>query len=151
MDKKDEALRVERALKLALEALESLFSGKADQDRAKRCSDAITAIREALAEQPAQQRIDYRAECWPESPHYKPAPLAEPAQQQEPVAWIEGDDPILTWFKTETDAIPLYTSPPASKPWVGLTDNEKKEIERLSVYVEGAIRHTEAKLREKNA
>ena len=32
-------------MKQALEALESLFSGKADQDRAKRCSDAITAIR----------------------------------------------------------------------------------------------------------
>ena len=46
--------------------------------------------------------------------------------------------------------VALYTSPPASKPWVGLTSEEKKEIERLSIYVEGAIRHTEAKLREKN-
>jgi hypothetical protein len=34
--------------------------------------------------------------------------------------------------------------------WVGLTTTERKEIERQSVYVEGAIRMTEAKLREKN-
>ena len=36
------------------------------------------------------------------------------------------------------------------RPWVGLTDEEKKEIYRLSVYVEGAISLTEAKLKEKN-
>jgi hypothetical protein len=34
--------------------------------------------------------------------------------------------------------------------WVGLTGRERKEIERQSVYVEGAIHMTEAKLREKN-
>ena len=34
--------------------------------------------------------------------------------------------------------------------WVGLTTAERKEIERQSVYVEGAIRMTEAKLKEKN-
>lgn len=36
------------------------------------------------------------------------------------------------------------------RPWVGLTEKEKKEIYRLSVYVEGAISLTEAKLKEKN-
>jgi hypothetical protein len=35
-------------LRQALEALESLFSGQADPDRAKRCSDAIVAIRAHL-------------------------------------------------------------------------------------------------------
>jgi hypothetical protein len=35
-------------------------------------------------------------------------------------------------------------------PWVGLTPTERKEIERRSVYVESAIRMTDAKLREKN-
>jgi hypothetical protein len=34
--------------------------------------------------------------------------------------------------------------------WVGLTTTERKEIERQSVYVEGAIRMADAKLREKN-
>jgi hypothetical protein len=34
--------------------------------------------------------------------------------------------------------------------WVGLTKQQRKEIERQSVYVDGAIRMTEAKLKEKN-
>ena len=38
----------------------------------------------------------------------------------------------------------------AQRTWVGLTTADRKEIERQSVYVEGAIRLTEAKLREKN-
>jgi hypothetical protein len=36
------------------------------------------------------------------------------------------------------------------RPWVGLTKQQRKEIERQSVYVDGAIRMTEAKLKEKN-
>lgn len=46
----------------------------------------------------------------------------------------------------------LYTSPPASKPWVGLTKEEKEHIRNawgLRTY--RAIEDTEAKLREKNA
>jgi hypothetical protein len=37
------------------------------------------------------------------------------------------------------------------RTWVGLTKQQRKEIERQSVYVDGAIRMTEAKLKEKNA
>ena len=47
--------------------------------------------------------------------------LAQP--EQEPVAWIEGDEAILTWIKTEPEATPLYTTPP-QRTWVGLTDDE---------------------------
>ena len=43
----------------------------------------------------------------------------------------------------------LYTTPP-QRTWVGLTDENRKEIERQSVYVDGAIRMTEAKLKERN-
>ncbi len=43
--------RDEALMRQAAEALESLFSGQADADRAKRCSTAITALRERLAEQ----------------------------------------------------------------------------------------------------
>lgn len=57
-------------------------------------------------------------------------------------------DPVDPLRGLIADAIDALTQP--SKPWVGLTPEEKKEIERLSVYVEGAIRHTEAKLKEKN-
>jgi len=38
----------------------------------------------------------------------------------------------------------------AQRTWVGLTESDRKEIERQSVYVDGAIRMTEAKLKEKN-
>jgi hypothetical protein len=40
--------------------------------------------------------------------------------------------------------------PAAQRQWVGLTTAQRKEIERQSVYVEGAIRMTEAKLKENN-
>jgi hypothetical protein len=49
------------------------------------------------------------------------------------------------WIK---ELIP-YTHPPKRK-WVGLTDSQRKEIKRQSVYVDGAIRMTEAKLKENN-
>jgi hypothetical protein len=39
---------------------------------------------------------------------------------------------------------------PQQRTWVGLTTKDQKEIQRQSVYVEGAIRMTEAKLKEKN-
>jgi hypothetical protein len=83
---------------------------------------------------------------------------------QEPVAWIwkyaNGEEEVVFVPPRHVDAThvdapstitPLYTTPPAAqRQWVGLTAAERKEIERLSVYVEGAIRFTEAKLKEKN-
>ena len=92
----------------------------------------------------------------------------QPAQQQsaergEPVGkWI-GD--CVEWTENPykfRKGQPLYTSPQPSpsqsdiKPWVnattwrGLTREDKKEIERVAVYVDGAIRLTEAKLHELN-
>ena len=43
-----------------------------------------------------------------------------------------------------------YLSDRPKREWVGLTAADRKEIERQSVYVDGAIRMTEAKLKEKN-
>ncbi len=40
-------------LQQALDALESLFTMKVDADRAKKCGDAVVAIRACLAAQPA--------------------------------------------------------------------------------------------------
>lgn len=95
------------------------------------------------------------------------AHIQQTAQEQEPVACvIDGD----LYFHHEIDwedlayqghgVELLYTHPaPAAQPapqrsedkeWKGLTPADRKEIERKSVYVEGAIRMTEAKLREKN-
>lgn len=93
--------------------------------------------------------------------------LAEqPAQQQEPVAYsytsrITGAQgfshhPMPRFIDSESwDIHPLYTSPPASKPWVGLTDEEWQEIDSsLNGKRDLArifVRTIEAKLREKNA
>ena len=88
--------------------------------------------------------------------------LEQPAQQQEPVAWVrEHELPLapgdaFSWVETFVHKTPLYTSPPASKQWVSLTD---KEITRmaapwfLSMYwslCNTFARDIEAKLKEKN-
>lgn len=88
--------------------------------------------------------------------------------QQEPVAWRapnwgHGDDPWV--YRDADDPVvgfdgnpspnnePLYTAPPASKPWVGLT---QKDIDiAFDDTQEGGgfddfARAIEAKLREKN-
>ena len=82
--------------------------------------------------------------------------LAQP--EQEPVAWMT---PTGALYRTEDvdecfdeKHIPLYTSPPASKPWVGLTDKEYQELhlQMGSVYFfyQDYGRAIEAKLKEKN-
>ena len=154
-DKKTEAL------KLALEALEESLGYVEEEaenaqrlygqyqtrqariqglkDDARKHMEAITAIREALAEQPAQQ--------------------------QEPVAWMSNESkwrlkqggnskgavPVHK-NKTTTSKIPLYTTPPASKPWVGLTEQERNDLEDYCEMIIGkaAFEAIEAKLKEKN-
>ncbi len=108
MSKKDEAL------KLALEALEEvnkLSIGKNAICLPAEIDTAMDAIREALAEQPAQQ--------------------------QEPVAWkyngnLHEFDPS-DW--ATGPVTPLYTSPPASNP---LTP---REIELLDGMIEVQLHH----------
>ena len=58
---------------------------------------------------------------------------------------------------TEKGSVQIYPAKalelwePASKPWVGLTDEERNAIGRHHAYVDNIIRAIEAKLREKNA
>ena len=75
---------------------------------------------------------------------YKPA-------QQEPVAWMHPDGRIWTFGRgldKSTFTVPLYTSPPPQRTWVGLTDEER--IKCRSYDPEEAVAKTEAKLKEKN-
>ena len=164
MSKKDEAL------KLALEALKY----HVEQTRPiYRTSEAITAIREALAEQPAQQcgypycGCNSKAWCKLERMAENARELGldyEAAQQQEPVGEAYLCDKCQTPFdgayycpecghNTATKES-VYTSPQPSKPWVGLTDEEWQEIDAslngkrdLARIFTRAI---EAKLKEKN-
>ena len=107
------------AMKLALEALERYQVKRQDFDR---FADEITALREALAEQPAQQ---------------------------EPVAWMTKTRSVWKTKADETDT-PLYTSPPAQRIWVGLTDEEFQWIYDHGRTPAGMMELVEAKLKEKN-
>lgn len=124
------------ALKLALEALEVATTPLA-RDR-QEVLRAQAALREALAEQPAQQ---------------------------EPVAWAhkEGLESIKNFDASIyanggfDDAVPLYTSPPAQREWQGLTDEEIESewsnvnyAKTWAIYRIDIVRAIEAKLKEKN-
>jgi hypothetical protein len=79
---------------------------------------------------------------------------------QEPVAWIFKPNRELLWPNEVerknplelNEYAPLYTTPLAQRQWVGLTDEEVREIHRLSFGKDVAISTglTEAKLRSKN-
>ena len=151
MSKKDEAL------KLALEALEVATTPLAE-DR-QEVLRARAAIREALAEQPAQGCEFYSHPLYAGT-KCKNCGREQPAQQQEPVAVVSG------YYGGQCVILPtnparlfnsgtaLYTSPPASKPWVGLT---QKDIDiAFDDTQEGGgfdefARAIEAKLKERNA
>lgn len=140
----------DKALRMALEALEVATTPLA-KDR-QEVLRARAAIREALAEQPAQQEFI----CSTGLCHYK-------AQQQEPVATViqfDGEkiiDASMEFFDKYPIGTELYTSPPASKPWVGLTEEQKAELV-FELFNDGKaaskamylLTAHEAKLREKN-
>jgi hypothetical protein len=119
------------AMRLALEALKELvaqteiglFAVKHDHVAMQNARQAITALREALTEQPAQQ---------------------------EPVAWITKTGSVWKTKADETDT-PLYTTPP-QRTWVGLTIEEKRQLFDREDYQGWLdyINAIEAKLRSKN-
>lgn len=74
------------------------------------------------------------------------------AETQEPVAWM--NDIAFSMDKellgTRSRIVALYTTPP-SREWVGLSDEEIKDVEYEYAYASiGFARGIEAKLREKN-
>jgi hypothetical protein len=96
------------------------------------------------------------------------------APVQEPVAWMHWlNGPCRVWMNKDEAMMELdrlnreypvdnnarkvrplvfgdTTPPAAQRQWVGLTPTERKQIEKRYVFVEDAIRLTEAKLKEKN-
>lgn len=76
----------------------------------------------------------------------------EDAEQQEPVAWryngkLHEFDPS-DW--ATGPVTPLYTSPPASKPWVSLTDEERRELRKRNQQHDAFAKAIDAALKEKN-
>ena len=132
MSKKDEALKLRTAAEKVVELCSErpLSLGKWFIDM----SEACESLREALAEQPAQQ---------------------------EPVAWMEMVVANLVRegvnkHRARELAQHFYTSPPAQRTWVGLTDEEAKKAFAehncdISKDLAGILaRAIEAKLKEKN-
>ena len=104
------------ALKLALEALEVATTPLA-KDR-QEVLRARAAIREALAEPPCKTGSQCTSKC---------QQCKQPAQR-EPVGWVDDDGTVFWKDKPPADGADLYTSPPASKPWAGLTVEEKNQV-----------------------
>jgi hypothetical protein len=85
----------------------------------------------------------------------RPVCEVETPAQQEPVAWIDMSQwPPIRWrdglLRTDVDQFDgqgLYTSPPASKPWVGLDDTDLAVCDTDGVRL---ARYWERVLREKN-
>ena len=123
---------------------------------------------EALAEQPAQDDPDLQDKD-PElvEQHYKQVidgvrevfdakRKQQPAQQQEPVALETVYETIIQWDEgggkrsrreLARRIVDLYTSPPAQRTWVGLTD---EDLKNCTVGGAADARKWEAKLKEKN-
>ena len=119
--------------KIKGDLMQRFYEGEEAKSLISEAEEAITALREALYASLAEQ----------------PAQVAEP-RKQEPVAWITKTGSVWKTKADETDT-PLYTTPP-QRTWVGLTDDEIKEIHHLSFGKDIAIATglTEAKLKEKN-
>jgi hypothetical protein len=140
------------AMKLALEALEICSVRQEHQWHGlQKMQMAKHALREALAQERSSDE--------------PPAPVPE-AHEQEPVAWrVRCTEPQREWvlmYKRPTTELqfsnmeiqPLYTSPPAQRIWVGLSDEEIAQGNKESWVTEqawqSAVWWAEAKLKEKN-
>jgi len=102
---------------------------------------------------------------WMPIPPLTTTPSAQPAPVQEPVAWmhtgghIQGRNPnweqgIADGYTRERGWTPLYTTPPAQRQWVGLTDEDKKGLwiadQMTNEEWSDLFSAIEAKLKEKN-
>lgn len=131
----------DEALTLALEALERLALPKNADDIFRR---ATVAIKETLAqpEQEPEGAVDL-FEYWN---------AVEGWVKIEEVRKHFGSVGCGTIYKTAgEDRVPLYTAP-KQRPWVGLTDEDKDAIIRVteSDHYHDILMLAEAKLKEKN-
>jgi hypothetical protein len=124
------------AMKQALEALERSVATCFDQYAHQQAmsqpdhfiNQAITSLRQAIAEAEKQEPVAWMHPDWPK--HYK--------QLTSPVVTY----PTNGWK-------PLYTHPQPKRKWVGLTDEEVNAIDGCMFPMSWA-RKIEAKLKDKN-
>ena len=153
------------AMRQALEWFQCFQDKSMSRNNAEALADeVVAALRRALAVSETHKQPAYRAvKTVHEGKAYYVSEPEQPAQQ-EPVAYMNPDDlekmkkfgrGSVAWA-TPTDFCtqPVYTSPPASKPWVGLSTDEIYDMynePRSDAEMVEFARAIEAKLREKNA
>jgi hypothetical protein len=132
------------ALKLALEALEWCHGGEPCGT-----AEAITALREALAEQPAQQE--------PVALKWQQAPVKTQWGDEMVVASVAIDKDHTVCLYCERDQTSKVDAMFAQRTWVGLTNEERNKLWREVVGWgdpshddEDLMKAIEAKLKEKN-
>ena len=112
---------------------------------------AIIAIKEALA-QPEFVLNGIDCSCGRKWRVVNNTLTASEQPEQKPVAWMREDEDCtdcIVWEQTEEHTIPLYTAPPR-REWVGLDDEEMKELRDANFDLLYGARWAERKLREKN-
>jgi hypothetical protein len=128
----------DEALKLALEAIEELRYSSSTFKSDKLSAEAITAIKEALAQPPLPVQPE-QLEVWADK------------QSLDQIANFDATIYAKGGFDNAT---PLYTTPP-QRPWVGLTDEERVSFEAANPKTQEEwdelFNGIEAKLKEKNA
>ena len=146
----------QEALRLALEALEAGELDMVDDGSGNmvfRKEQAITAIKEALAQPEHDTEAHYKGVIGDVQKLFDDKREAQP--EQEPVAWVcmNNKKHDIDFDQPEIDAIPvgtfLYTTPP-QRTWVGLTDEEISELIRATHNTGSFVRAIEAKIKEKN-
>ena len=142
-----EANSTERALKLALEALENwveYFPQNVDDIDKK----VITSLREALAEQPAQQE--------PVALKWQQAPIRTAWGDDMVVASVAIDKDHTVCLYCERDQTPKVDAMFAQRTWVnattwrGLTDEEVIAMSRYDLEYAALIGEVQRRLKEKN-
>jgi len=130
------------AMKLALEALENTTPTGFNMERDKQFFAAITALREALAEQPAQQEpVTWRNAA---------IRVGEDLCSVGPFGYY--DMTAEQWLDWALSVVTVH-APPAQRTWVGLTNYEVNNLAagcHLGNSVQDAIYKAAAKLNEKN-
>jgi hypothetical protein len=153
----EEHMTDREALKLALEAIQELRYSSSTFKSDKLSAEAITAIEEALVQPEQKYELVTYGEVWSSdgetwSRDGKVMDLAQ--SDQEPDYWL-GYGLQAHTEKPFENASALYTTP-QQRPWVGLTDEEIKEIvgpwgdAPVTGYTRKLFDQIEAKLKEKN-
>jgi hypothetical protein len=152
---KDEALR------LALEALYGFIPYlplEHDKPQCDRYDEAITAIKEALAE--SEPNYKKALEVWLDKtewvqetvkPHELGMHRADVLKQriEATLAQPEQDVGIIRYADISVGKI-IHNSPPPQRTWVGLTDEDRFELAKAQHGWEDLCLAVEAKLKEKN-